>query len=93
MKRIVSLKMDPVYLSKDICLKKAEEIHADQSLDMEVREMAREIYCHARFYYWFHRLEGIPIVKRALDRADPIDMADGGDTLLRRIIFRLTWFV
>ncbi len=91
MKRTVSLKVDPSYLSREQCLKKAEQLCALKALEMDRQEIAREIYCHARVYYLCSQLPQIPFVKWIMGHADPIDMADGGDRLPQRIFFRLFW--
>ena len=91
MKRTVSLRIEPQYLSKEECLKKADVLISRGALDMDLKEIAREIYCHAKVYYLFKKLPDISFVRWILRHADPIDMADGGDRLPQRLFFRLVW--
>ncbi len=102
---ILSLKMKPqipktysipvntIYLSKDTCLAKARQILRDKAIDgMSEQQIAMEIYFHAAAYYTCVFLEKfhlrINYIKR---KANPIDLADNGDTRFRRLIYKIIW--
>ena len=91
--RSLSFRVERRYLSKKECTARAQEILDSGLIDMDAKEMAREIYFHARTFYWFRRLNKLPVFRYIVDHADPIDLRDGGDTGFRRILFRLIWFV
>lgn len=81
------------YLSKEVCREKAEEIIAEKKIsDMTASEIAREIYFHACIFYaaCFLKKYHLP-VQWFINRADPIDLEDGGDTSFRRILYRIMW--
>ena len=91
MKRTLSVRIEKKYRSKFECMEKAREILDSGLIDMDEQELAEEIYAHARVYYWFLRFSKIPGFRFLLNRADPIDLADGGDKRFRRMMFRLVW--
>lgn len=57
---------------------------------MTARQIAREIYFHALVYYCCERTGRFPNFR---EHANPIDMCDGGDTLLRRAAFETCWLL
>ena len=59
--------------------------------DMDETELAEEIYAHVVAYYWFLHFQKIPGFRFLINRADPIDLADGGDKKFRRMMFHLVW--
>ena len=89
-----SIRPDKRLLSKDECRKKAEEIIREKYIiGMSEKELSREIYCHAWAYEIASSLEKknirlLSIIKQA---ADPIDLADYGDTWFRKIFYNLFW--
>lgn len=89
--RRLSFRVDRRYLSKKECLSRAREILDSDLIDMDEKELAREIYFHARMYYWFRGLKDLPGFRYIVDKSDPIDLRDGGDTTFRRILFRIMW--
>ena len=91
--RRLSFRVDRKYLSRKECLIRAREIRDAGLIDMGEKELAMEIFFHTRIYYWFRKLYRLPVFSWIVDRADPIDLADGGDTKLRRFFFRLLWII
>ncbi|MBE6122377.1 MAG: hypothetical protein E7190_06650 [Erysipelotrichaceae bacterium] len=81
------------FLSGHECLKEAHLIIAEKKLSgMSRQEIAEEIFAHTYVYYLCER---IPFrkgpVRFLMSRADPIDMAEGGDTPLRKLLYHLIW--
>lgn len=82
-------------LSRDFCLKKAEEIGENGLITGMTRsQIACELYFHSYIYHVClllakHRIQ----LKWLLAHADPIDLSDGGDTLFRRAVFRMWWYM
>ena len=89
----LSIRVEPKYLSKNECLIKAREILDGGLIDMDEKELAREIYSHTRAFYWFKRFEKIPGPRLIVTRADPIDLQDGGDRWIMRLLFRIVWLI
>ncbi|MBR1986243.1 MAG: hypothetical protein IKK28_04585 [Mogibacterium sp.] len=57
---------------------------------MSELQLAREIYCHALAFFLCDKMLPLRWVKKY---ADPIDMRDGGDKLLRRAVFAASWIM
>jgi hypothetical protein len=91
MNRTLSIRVEKKYRSKYECEAKAQEILDSGLIDMDEAEIAQEIYAHARAYYWLLRFAKIPGFRFLLGRADPVDLADGGDKKFRRMVYRLVW--
>ncbi|MBQ1466955.1 MAG: hypothetical protein IIZ27_00605 [Solobacterium sp.] len=93
MPKTYSIPMSDVYLSKDICRKKARQILQDRFIEgMTERQIASEIYFHSAAYYTCVFLEKFHIrINYIKKKADPIDLADNGDTGFRRILYRIIW--
>ena len=82
------------YLSKAECMKKAEEIIREEYIvGMTDKEISKEIYFHAWAYHYATLLEkkNIHILDKLKRHADPIDLADYGDTPFRKMIYNLFW--
>ncbi|PRR83477.1 hypothetical protein [Clostridium vincentii] len=92
----VSLSMSGAYLSKAVCLGLASNlINTGAVSGMSRQQIACEIFAHAVIYYGTS-----PIVVGAIgsvmfndirSHANPIDIADGGDTWKRRVAFNVIW--
>ncbi|MBQ8994639.1 MAG: hypothetical protein IJ091_02375 [Oscillospiraceae bacterium] len=95
-RRTHSVGFSEEYLSKKNCLKKAREIIDNHFINgMTELEISREIFFHAWAYHFAvwaeqRKLHMFSIVRRA---ADPIDLADGGDTMIRRFIYLVFWML
>ena len=81
------------FLSKKECLLAAERILQEGHITgMKQKALAREIYFHAAAFHFVSYLERFHIrLKRIRKAASPIDVADHGDTLLRRFCYWLLW--
>lgn len=96
MKKTLQLPVSRTYLSKPICLAKANELVTTGQIDMNVQECAEEIYAHTVIYY-----EGIKIQKKfnskivneLINHANPIDLEDGGDTKARKLAYKAIWLI
>ena len=94
--KIVSLPFSTEYLSKRNCMEKAGQILESGLLDgMTRKEIAREIFFHARAFSFCKRHEklGWKPIRWVIERADPIDLADFGDTKGRKAVYRLFWLL
>lgn len=92
--RTYSFRASEKYLSKQECVNKAEEIlENDYIRGMTKRELYSEIYFHAWAYHISDLLEkkDIHLLSWVKKSADPIDLADNGDTLFRKLVFSLFW--
>jgi len=95
----VSLPMSSSYLNKDTCLSKADIlIRTYQVRLMTKYQIAKEIYAHAVIYYAspsmlsvLNPIVGQPLLNYLRNRANPIDIADGGDTEIRQKIYNTIW--
>lgn len=84
--------MDPRLLVKEECLKKAAEIRQEGKLDrLSEQEIARELYFHAVMYYLCLRLRPYLHLRHIMERADPIDLSDDGDTAFRTFCYKILW--
>ncbi len=84
--------MDPRLLVKEECLKKAAEIRQEGKLDrLSEQEIARELYFHAVMYYICLRLRPYLHLRHIMERADPIDLSDDGDTAFRTFCYKILW--
>ena len=95
-KKIVSLTYSEEYRLKERCLEMAEQILSDGRLDgMTKMEIAQEIYFHARAFSFCkkHEDKGWKLIRWVIERADPIDLADHGDTKGRKAIYSLFWLL
>ena len=94
-----SLAMSSSYLSKDVCLDKADIlIRSYQVREMSKYSIAKEIYAHAVMYYAspaaaiiLGPVVGIPLLDYIRSHGNPIDIADGGDTASRQVIYNAIW--
>ena len=88
---MLAIKVKKEYLDKDVCLKEARQILSDGKIkNMSVLQLAHEIYFHALAFFICDKIFFLRWIKRF---ADPIDMQDGGDTPLRRVIFAAFWII
>ena len=77
------------YLNKKACLREARKLkRAGKLRNMSKRQIAREIYFHAVMNDYCDRTGKHRHWKK---HADPINLRDGGDTLLRRAAYMACW--
>ena len=92
----ISLDMQSTFLNKQICLNTAEFLLAVGAVkNMTQLQIAQEIYGHAVAYYAASGLQGLGIdngvIQGLISDAHPIDIVDGGDTLVRQVAFAIIW--
>lgn len=90
----VQVKMNPCYLSQEVCKEKAADILKKKEVKgMSAIEIAQEIYAHACCFYGISTLKKLGIDSKLIEdiykRADPVDITDNGDTPKRVIIYTL----
>ena len=84
-----SIPVDTRFLNKKNCLAEADRILSAKHIEgMSRAKLAREIFFHASVYDLCMRTGRFRWLKA---HSDPINLNDGGDTLLRRICYRLMW--
>ena len=89
--KVLSLRVKKEYLNKDACLEVARKIVSEGKISgMSELQLAREIYFHALAFFFCDKVFPLRWVKKY---ADPIDMQDGGDRLLRRFVFASAWIM
>lgn len=91
-----AVSMSPVYLTKSACEVKATAlIVSGQVTGMSMLGIAKEIYAHACCYYGSSVVKALgvdsAIVDEIYSHANPVDIEDGGDTLVRQVIYELIW--
>lgn len=92
----VSLPMNPIYLAKTACEAKATElVVSGQVKNMTILGVAQEIFAHACCYYGSSVVKALGVDSATVDdiynRANPVDIADGGDTAVRVAAYVLIW--
>ena len=83
-------------LTKKGALAEARRILADRYIEeMSEKALACELYFHARIAAYCRMRRRTPLLDlfRVREKTDPIDLRDGGDTLLRRAFYRLFWML
>ena len=93
MKKTLAVGISEKMLTKKECMAKARQIIREGRISqMSDKALAHELYFHAWFQKTFKRYSGH---NRTLDHmlksADPADLEDGGDTLLRRCVYWIIW--
>lgn len=92
----VSLSMSKMYLSKSTCLALASTyVRYGAVTGMTRNQVAEEMYAHAVIYYAADSVRALgisnSIISYCINCGKDIDIADGGDTLVRRTAFALIW--
>lgn len=92
----VSLPMSPLYLTKTACEVKATSLIINNEVTgMTMLGIAKEIFAHACCYYGASAVKALGVDSDAVDdiynRANPVDIEDGGDTWQRQVIYELIW--
>ena len=86
-----SIRVRKEFLSKDACMEEARKIISDGKISgMSELQLAREIYCHALAFFLCDKILPLHWVKKY---ADPIDMRDGGDKPMRKVVFAASWMM
>ncbi len=89
--KVLSLNVRKEFLNKDVCMEEARKIVSERKISgMSELQLAHEIYFHALAFFICDKFFFLRWIKRF---ADPIDMQDGGDTPLRRLIFAASWII
>ena len=79
------------YLDKKACLREAHELKREGKIHgMSKKQIAREIYFHAVMFHYCNRTNRQGWWR---EHADPINLRDGGDKLLRRAAYAVCWIV
>ena len=79
------------FLNKDICLVEARKIISEgKVINMNEHQLAREIYFHALAFFFCGKTG---LMRKMKTHADPINLHDGGDTLLRRFVYASSWTI
>ncbi len=87
--KISSLEVRREFLDKKACLEEAGRILREGAISgMSQKQLASEIYFHALAFFFCEKTGLLPKMK---EHADPVDLNDGGDTLLRRIVYAAAW--
>lgn len=95
---VAHVAMNPVYLTKTACEVKATQlIVTGQVTGMTIIGVAQEIFAHACAYYAASTIIALGVdsdkVNEIKGRANPVDIADGGDSASRVAIYLLIWTV
>ena len=88
---MLSIRVRKEYLDKDLCMAEARKILSEGKVRrMSELQLAREIYFHALAFFFCERTGLMPIIKK---HADPIDISDGGDYLVMRLVYFFFWMI
>ena len=88
---MLSITVRKEYLDKDLCMVEARKILSEGKVRrMSELQLAREIYFHALAFFFCERTGLMNFIKK---HADPIDICDGGDYLLMRLVFAFFWMI
>lgn len=90
--------VSPLYLAKTACeIKAGQEIVSGKVTRMTFLEIAQEIFGHACAYYATSTLVALGVNNAQVNelrlRANPIYLADGGDSTTRKALYALIWAV
>ena len=89
--KVLSVNVRKDFLNKKVCMDEARKIISEKKISgMSELQLAREIYFHALAFFICDKIFFLRWIKRF---ANPIDMQDGGDTPLRRVIFAAFWII
>ncbi len=87
----MSIPVRQEYLNKQACLREANRLKREGKIHgMSKRQIAREIYFHAVMFHYSDRTNRHGWWR---EHADPINLRDGGDTLLRRAAYAACWIM
>ncbi len=92
----LALPMNPLYVSKKACEIEATSLIVNGKVTgMTILGLAQEIYAHACCFYGASIVKGLGVdsatVDEIHDRANPVNIDDGGDTPARVAIYALIW--
>ena len=90
-KKTFTLPVKYEYLNKRVCKDKAKVI--SPKIYIERQMCAEEIFAHAVMFFGAEKINRKFHIHLnwILRHADPIDLEEGGDSLHRRIVYRLIW--
>ena len=95
----INIPMEETLNNRKLCKMMAKEIAANKSITgMTESQLSREIFAHAYVFYNFRfvpkKLSKTDLFKKILRSAsDGVDLEDGGDSLIRRIAYRMIWLM
>jgi len=95
----MNIPMNKVLYSRSNCSKMAEEILESGKIEgMTKSQLACEIFAHAYVFYNFRFIPsalGKTAKFRSFYRSvsDGVDLADNGDSMIRRIAYRVIWIM
>lgn len=93
-KKTLQLDVREKFLYKDNCTLEARMLVNAKRITMDIQECAEEIYAHTIAYYSAKSLEKFNIKCDWLtSHSNPIDLEDGGDKPVRKVIYKLIWNV
>ena len=88
---MLSISVKKEFLKKESCIKEARRILSEGKIrNMSELQLAREIYFHALAFFF---CEKTGLMRKMKTHADPINLHDGGDTLLRRFVYASSWTI
>ena len=98
-KKGFNIPMDKRLYSRPNCIRLSEKlIESGRVKRMSRGQLACELFGHAYVYYNFRVVPGFlkglkPFRMLYKCCADGVDLADNGDTLIRRIVYRILWIM
>lgn len=96
-KKYMNIPMEEKLYSRNFCKKMAEEIEAKEEITGMTRtQLSREIFAHAYIFYNFRFVPKF-LKEKAIFKSfyrsveNGVDLEDNGDSLIRRIAYRIIW--
>ena len=98
-KKYMNIPMTETLNDRKLCKVMAEEIEAEKKITgMSVGQLECEIFAHAYVFCFFKYLpdfvKNTSFAKRVYTSvSDGVDLEDDGDSLVRRVFYRVIWFM
>ena len=98
-KKYMKIPMTETLNDRKLCKVMAEEIASDKKITgMSVEQLECEIFAHAYVFCFFKYLpdfvKSTSFAKRVYTSvSDGVDLEDDGDSLVRRVFYRVIWFM
>ncbi len=98
-KKYMNIPMTLELNNKELCRKLAGEIYEHHEITgMSLSQLYCEIFAHAYVFSVFRYIPGFikntaPAKRIYRSVADGVDLEDDGDSLVRRIFYRVIWFM
>lgn len=99
MKKYMNIPMEKALYNRKNCRMMAEDIKDSARIEgMSLSQLSCEIFAHAFVFYNFRfipeKIKNLSIFKSVYNSvANGVDLEDNGDKLLRRIAYRIIWFM